>query len=717
MLNGRIIMISTIAAVVAAGCAKQESKELDYPETKTVEQVDDYHGVKIDDPYRWLEQDVRESEDVHQWVQAQNQVTFGYLESISEREIIEKRLTELWNYEKFQVPFRIGGRYYYQRNDGLQNQYVLYVQESLDAGSEVLIDPNQWSKDGTVALAGVYPSTDGRYLAYTIQDGGSDWRTARVMDLESRELLPETLDWLKFTNVSWAADGSGFYYSRYPAPDSDEKFQSLNMNQAVWFHAVGTPQAEDVQIYARPDNPEWGFAPEVSHDGRHLVITVWKGTDDRNQVVYKNLAEPEAEPVMLVEGFDAGYAFLGNDGDTLYFRTNADAPKGRVVQIDASQPAAGWTEVIPQTDNVLEGVSYIGGRFAAQYLKDARSEVVVYDAAGKQLRTVELPGIGSVSGFYGEPDNPETFFGFSSFNNPGEIWRYDVTSGARELFRRASVDFNPDDYVVTQVFYESKDGTRIPMFISHKRGIELDGENAALLYGYGGFNISIKPGFAITNLAWMEMGGVYAVANLRGGGEYGEEWHKAGTRLQKQNVFDDFIAAGEYLVRNNYTRPGRLGIFGGSNGGLLVGAVTNQRPDLFGAAIPAVGVMDMLRFNQFTAGRFWVDDYGSPEVEEEFKALHAYSPYHNIENGKCYPAVMATTADTDDRVVPGHSFKYAARLQAAQSCSKPVLIRIETRAGHGAGKPTTKIIEEYADRWAFLLENLELALPDGYGAG
>ena len=720
----------------AAGeVAATEGKRVRYPETGTVEQVDDYHGTRVADPYRWLEQDVRASAAVADWVKRQNELTFGYLSRIPGRDAIRARLTELWDYERFGVPERRGGRYFFSRNDGLQNQSVLYVQESLTAAPEVLLDPNAWSEDGTVALADAYPSPDGRFLAYMIQDAGSDWRTVRVLNVETGETLPETLEWLKFTTLAWAGDGSGFYYSRYPEPAREERFTSLNRNHTVYFHALNRPQAADREVYARPDYPDWSFVPKVSHDGRHLVIEVSVGTDERNQVVYQDLTDPNAEPFMLVAGFEAGYTFADSLGDELYFRTNAAAPRSRLVKtspamweslIVGEQALAAddihtledqlriFEEVVPEQDRVLVDTSLIGKHVVAHYLDDAKSAVTVLDAAGRRVRDLELPGIGSAGGFTGDPGSPETFFSFASFDNPGEIWRYDVATGERRLFRRAAVAFDRARYVVEQVFFTSSDGTRVPMFIAHRRDLERQGGTPTLLYGYGGFNVSLTPDFSVARLAWMELGGVYAVANLRGGGEYGEEWHEAGTKQNKQNVFDDFIAAAEHLIEQGYTRPEQLGIVGGSNGGLLVGAVINQRPELFGAALPAVGVMDMLRFHRFTAGRFWTDDYGSADEPEEFPALYAYSPYHNIRDGECYPAVLATTADTDDRVVPGHSFKYMARLQQAQACDEPVLIRIETRAGHGAGKPTQMIIEEYADRWAFLVENLGLALPDGY---
>ena len=715
----RFLMLSVALALTA--CSRDEpgppAAPIEYPETATVEHIDLYHGVEVADPYRWLEDDIRESADVDAWVDAQNELTFAYLDSIPERDIIEKRLTELWDYERYGMPYREGGLYYYSYNDGLQNQDVVYVQESLDAGAELLIDPNTWSEDGTVAMASYFPSPDGKHVAYMIQDGGSDWRQARIINVDSGAVLEDELDWLKFTGLSWARDGSGFYYSRYPETSDEEKFQSLNENHAVYFHRLGTTQDADALVYSQPDNPEWGYAASVTDDGAHLVITVWKGTDNRYQIVHQDLADPDGRPEMLIEGFDHDYSLVGSVGSELYFRTSKDAPRNRLIAIDVDNPEPeNWREVIPEAVDVLDGVSLVGGRIIADYMQDAQTVVKVFDLDGRQTGTVDLPGIGTAGGFQGHFDDPETFFVYTSYNTPTTVNRLDVETGEVTVFRKPDVAFDTDDYVVKQVFYESADGTRVPMFISHHRDFEPNGNTPTMLYGYGGFNISQTPAFSITRLAWMEMGGVYAVANLRGGGEYGEEWHKAGTKLQKQNVFDDFIAAAEYLIDQNYTNPSKLAIFGGSNGGLLVGAVANQRPDLFGAAIPAVGVMDMLRFHKFTAGRFWVDDYGSSDDPEEFKALLAYSPYHNIKPGTEYPAVLVTTADTDDRVVPGHSFKYAAAIQQAQAGDAPVLIRIETRAGHGAGKPTDKVVQEYADRWAFLVKNLDMRLPEGYGS-
>lgn len=689
-----------------------------YPVAARSDHTDNYHGTVVADPYRWLEDDVRESKAVKDWVDRENEVTFAYLDTIEQREQIRARLKALWNYERFGLPRKEGGRYFYTYNDGLQNQDVVYVQPSLTAQPELLIDPNTWSADGTIALASYFPSPDGHYLAYLVQDGGTDWRTARVMNLETREVLADKLEWLKFTDLAWARDGSGFYYSRFPETTSDEKFQSLNMNHAIYFHRIGDAQKDDTLAYTRPEHPDWIYDATVTDDGHYLVITIAVGTDDRYQIVVQDLEAKGSVPVTLIEGFDFDYTLAGSIGSELYFRSNNGAARGRLIAIDVRHPAPEeWREIIPQSRNVLAAASVVGGHIIAEYMQDARSVVRIYDTGGKELQLVDLAGIGSASGFSGKADDPETFFRYESFDTPPAINRLDVTTGEVTVFKRAVMDFDSDDYVVKQVFYHSKDGTRVPMYISHRKDVIPDGSRPTLLYGYGGFNISLTPTFSVTRLAWMEMGGIYAVANLRGGGEYGEAWHKAGTKLQKQNVFDDFIAAAEYLIAEHYTNSKKLAIFGGSNGGLLVGAVTNQRPDLIAAAIPAVGVMDMLRFQKFTAGRYWVDDYGSSDHPEEFRALYAYSPYHNVKPGTDYPAVLITTADTDDRVVPGHSFKYAAAMQAAQAGKAPVLIRIETRAGHGAGTATDKLIDVYADRWAFLLRNLDMRLPAGYGGG
>ena len=701
----RIFFLSllTVGWIVFMNFTAAES--LSYPKTKKVDQMDDYHGIRVADPYRWLEEDVRESESVQAWVQSQNHLTFGYLETLPHRKAIEERLTELWNYEKIGVPFRRGGWYYFWKNDGLQNQNALYRQKTLSDELELVVDPNTWSEDGTLALGNVSFSRDGHYMAYSVQDSGSDWHTWYVMEAESRTVLNDELKWVKFSNVSWTQDGRGFFYSRYPKPEGGDTFQSLNKNQKVYHHRIGTSQRQDVLVYQRPEFPDWGFHVEVSEDGCYLILTVWKGTDDLYRVLYRDLTEPYALPIDLIDNFENEYSFLGNDGPVFYFKTNFKAPNGRVVAIDIHCPQE-RKEIIPESDHALSEVSIVGNVFIANYLQDAKTQVKLFNIRGEFLREVEFPGIGTASGFDGRRTDVETFYSFTSINTPSSIYRYDILTGKSELIRRPKAPFNPNDYLVKQVFYHSKDGTRVPMFISHQKNLQPNGAAPTLLYGYGGFNISLTPRFSISNLAWMEMGGVYAQANLRGGGEYGEAWHKAGTKLRKQNVFDDFIAAAEWLIENRYTKPDKLAIRGGSNGGLLVGACINQRPSLYGACLPAVGVMDMLRFQKFTAGRFWVDDYGSSDNPEEFQALYDYSPYHNLKPGTVYPATLVTTADTDDRVVPGHSFKYAARLQECHAGDSPVLIRIETRAGHGAGKPTSKIIEEIADQWAFLAQNL-----------
>lgn len=699
------------AIVLSASVSLAQDTNLVYPETATVQQVDDYHGTKVDDPYRWLEDDVRESKEVAAWVEAQNKVTFEFLKNIPGRDRIEQRITELWNYEKISAPSREGGRYYFFRNDGLQNQDVLYMQETLEDEPKILLDPNTWSADGTVALSGAEFSDDGKYIAYGIQDGGSDWRTWRIMEIESKDLLDDELKWIKFSSIAWTPDSKGFFYSRYAEPQEGAEFQSLNLNQKVFYHRVGTAQTEDELVYERPDHPDWGFGADVSEDGRYLVLTVWKGTDDRYRIVIKDLQTAGAEPFELIDNFDYEYSFVGNDGATLFFQTNLKAPLRRIIGIDLNRPQMEhWSEIVPETENTLTSASIVDHKIIGRYLKDARTQVRLYSLTGEFVREVDFPGIGAASGFGGKQDHTETFYSFSSFATPPSTYRYDIETGESTLLRQAKVDFNPDAYETSQIFYHSKDGTRVPMFICHRKGLELNGQNPTLLYGYGGFNISLTPRFSVSRLAWMELGGVFAMPNLRGGGEYGEPWHKAGTKLNKQNVFDDFIAAAEWLIENKYTSSKKLAIQGGSNGGLLVGACMTQRPELFGACLPAVGVMDMLRFHQFTAGRFWVDDYGSADNPEEFKALLAYSPYQNLEGGTQYPATLVTTADTDDRVVPGHSFKFAAKLQACQSGTNPTLIRIETRAGHGSGKPTAKIIEEVADQWAFLAKNLGMTV-------
>lgn len=711
MFGSRTTLVAmTVVAVAIFTSNGLAQDKMEYPKTKRVEQVDTYFGTPVPDPFRWLEDDVRNSDEVRDWVQAQNKLTFGVIEKLPYRSEIENRLTKLWDYEKYGAPFKRGNRYFYFKNDGLQNQNVLYKLDSLDAQPEVLVDPNTWSEDGTDAMGATAFSHDGKLMAYGVQKAGSDWRTWEIMDVESGQKLPDELNWLKFGGVSWTNDAKGFFYSRYDEPSSEEKFQGLNLDQKVYYHQLGDPQSDDKLVHQNPENPEWGFLPTVTEDGKYLVLTVWQGTDDRYRILYRALDDANPDMTILIENFENEYSFIGNEGSRFFFKSDFNAPKKCILEIDVNRPdTKNWKVIVPEVDEAMESAGIVGDTLIVQYLQDAKTQVKLFDLQGQFIREVQFPGIGSASGFGGRRDHTETFYSFSSFNRPPSIFRYDLESGNSTLIREAKVDFNPDDYVVEQVFYESRDGTKVPMFIAHKKGLTRDGKNPTLLYGYGGFNISLTPSFSIPRLQWMEMGGVFAMPNLRGGGEYGKQWHKAGTKTNKQNVFDDFIAAAEYLVREKYTSADHLAIQGGSNGGLLVGACMTQRPDLFGACLPAVGVMDMLRFHQFTAGRFWVDDYGSAEGSaEEFAALRAYSPYHNIEDGKEYPPTMVTTADTDDRVVPGHSFKFAARLQEAQSGSNPVLIRIETKAGHGAGKPTAKIIEEYADQWSFLAKHLEM---------
>nr|WP_306441584.1 prolyl oligopeptidase family serine peptidase [Halomicronema hongdechloris] len=609
------------------------------------------------------------------------------------------------------VPFQRGGRYFYYKNDGLQNQSVLYTLPRLESEPRVLLDPNALSEDGTVALSGIAVSEDGTYLAYGISTAGSDWVDWKVRQIETGEDLADHLQWVKFSGASWTHDHQGFFYSRYDEPDETTKLEAVNYYQKLYYHRVGTPQSQDELIYHRPDQKEWGFSGQVTDDGRYLIIYVWRGTDPRNLLFYKDLRQPDSPVVEVISKFEAEFSVIDNDGALLWVQTDWQAPRGRIVAIDLDHPQPEqWQELIPETTQTLQSVSILNHQFVAVYLQDAYNTVRSFDLSGQFIRDLALPGIGSVGGFDGRRRDTETFYGFTSFTAPTTIYRYDLTTGASELFRQPQIAFNPADYTTEQVFYTSQDGTRIPMFITRKRGTEPHGQTPTLLYGYGGFSISLTPTFSVSNLVWLELGGIYAVPNLRGGGEYGEEWHRAGTKLQKQTVFDDFIAAAEWLIAAGYTRSQTLAIMGGSNGGLLVGACMTQRPDLFAAVLPAVGVMDMLRFNQFTIGWAWESDYGSPQDSEEFKALYSYSPLHNLQPGTAYPATLITTADHDDRVVPAHSFKFAAALQAAQGGEAPVLIRIETQAGHGAGKPTTKVIEEVADKWAFLAANLKMPL-------
>jgi prolyl oligopeptidase len=709
MRTARWIVTGMMLMVGGYGCvgSSRSAKPMTYPEARKGEVIDTYHGVQVADPYRWLEDP--DSDESRAWIDAQNEITFDFLKSIRQRKRIEKRLTKLWNYEKYGVPFKRGGKYFYTKNDGLQNQSVLYVVEDLDDKPRVLIDPNTFSEDGTVSLGGYAITDDGKYIAYSKSVGGSDWRTWYVRDIVTGKDLDDEVKWSKFSGAAWKKDGSGFYYSRYDAPDDDDKLQSVNEFQKLYFHKLGTPQTQDQLVYQDMQHGDWGFYGSVSDDGRYLIITVSKGTERMNQLYYKDLSDPGAQVVKLIDVHEAQYGFIDNDGPIFWFFTDYQAPRGRVIAIDINNPARGnWRELIPEAEETLTSVGTLNNQFVADYLKDAHAQVKFFGLSGDLKDELELPGIGTVGGFGGKRGDTETFYAFTGYNMPTTVYRYDCTTGASTVFRKPDVDVDPDDFVTKQIFYTSKDGTRVPMFITHKRGLKLDGQNPTMLYGYGGFNIPLTPYFSVSNLVWMEMGGVYAVANIRGGGEYGREWHRAGMRKNRQNVFDDFIAAAEWLIDNDYTAPEKLAIHGGSNGGLLVAACMVQRPDLFGAVLPAVGVLDMLRFNKFTIGWAWESDYGSPQDPDEFKVLHAYSPLHNLMQGEKYPAVMITTADHDDRVVPAHSFKFAAALQEAQGGEAPTLIRIETRAGHGAGKPTWMTIEEQADKWAFLVKTLNM---------
>ncbi|MCI0650879.1 MAG: prolyl oligopeptidase family serine peptidase [Planctomycetes bacterium] len=690
-----------------AGCQSLDGYKAEYRYARREPTVERIHGEAIADPYRWLEE---YSPETDEWISAQRTATEAWLAEIPARSGIAARLERLWNYERYGNPIREGGRYYYFHNTGLQNQSVLYTADTLDAAPRVFLDPNGWSADGTVALAGYVPSEDGKHVAYGIAEAGSDWTTWKVRDIAAGTDLADEVRWVKFSDPSWSKDGAGFFYTRYDPPAPEAALKQETRFPKICYHRLGAKQQEDVLIYERPDQPNWYLWAWVTEDGKYLTITAASGDSTHNALYYVDLAAPERGVVPLVTDWDASYNYAGNDGGTFWVQTDLAAPRGRVVAIEAARPAKEhWRELISESPDALQGVSVIGDRFFASYLRDAYTRVEIRALDGKPLGAVDLPGIGTARGFQGKRKERETFYSFTSFTSPTAIYRYDVDLGRSAVFRAPKVEFDPTAFQAEQVIYTSKDGTRIPMFIVHKKGIARDGANPTLLYGYGGFNISITPDFSIPYVVWMEMGGVYAVANLRGGGEYGEDWHRAGMRLRKQNVFDDFCAAAEWLTANGYTSPKRLAIYGVSNGGLLVGACMTQRPELFGACIPQVGVLDMLRFHKFTVGWGWVSDYGSADDPEEFGALLAYSPYHNVKDGTRYPPTLITTADHDDRVFPAHSFKFAAALQhAAAPSSGPILIRIDSRAGHGAGRPIAKTIAETADKWAFLVRTLDM---------
>lgn len=670
-----------------------------YPATDRTDLVEQHFGLSVPDPYRWLEADVRTDAKVRDWVTRESDFTAAYLATLPGRDAIKARLTAMWDYEKVGVPELRGTRLFFGRNSGLQNQSVLYVQDGA-AAPRVLIDPNPWSKDGATALAEWTASKDGNFVAYGVQDGGTDWRTIHVIDVRTGQALPDLLQWAKFDAVvAWKPDGSGFFYARFPAPTADAHlFQATSLDHRVYFHKLGTPQSADVEIYATSDRPKLNHTVDISDDGRWLVITSTED-DTSTEVAVLDLAKPGAKVRVLLPYSPANIGFAGSRGDMLYLATDKDAPRKRIVAIDGAAAGPART-IVAEGAGTIAHASIVGGRLLLTTIEDAKHVVHRYTLDGKADGVVALPGIGSVTGFEGDA-GAVTYYSFASFDKPTTIYRYDAAANSSAVFKAPTTPFDTKGYEVSQVFFASKDGTRVPMFIAHRKGLDLSHGAPTLLYGYGGFNVSYLPAFSVARLQWMEMGGVFVLANIRGGGEYGSAWHDAGKLMHKQNVFDDFIAAAEYLIKTGVTTKDKLAIHGGSNGGLLVGAVVNQRPDLFAAAIPQVGVMDMLRFTNFTAGRYWTGDYGDPAKEADFKYNLGFSPYHNIRGGLAYPAILATTADTDDRVVPGHSFKYAAALQAADLGPKPHLIRIETRAGHGSGKPTSKSIEEYADMWVF----------------
>ena len=748
------LSLSLLTVIAGTLGAQSESPPLSYPPAARGPQVDVYHGVSVADPYRWLEN--TDAPATKAWVEAENKLSEGILATIPQRPQIKYRLTQLWNYVRYRPPFKEGGRYFYFENTGLQNQSVLYVQDARNAPARVLLDPNILSTDGTVALSGEAASTDGHYLAYSLSRSGSDWQELHVRNVDTGRDLSDTLKWVKFSGISWTHDNRGFFYSRYDEPISGNKMTNVNRNQKVYYHRIGQAQSRDELIYDRPDQPDWIFSANVTDDGHYLIITVSQGTDVRTRLYFIDLDDPgkpliDNPVVRLIDRQDAEYSFVGNRGTMFYVRTDHNAPLGRIVAISINNPREErWNIIVPESRDALVGATMAGNEIVGNYLQDAHSSIRFFSGSGdgrsevRQRRPrpeprnpgsvyddtstapliaragrtavggfafrgeLPLPGIGTVSELNGKQDDDELFYSFTSFLTPTTIYRYDVKSRRNELFRAAKTAFDASRYETRQVFYTSKDGTRVPMFITAKKGVVLDGSNPTLLYAYGGFNISLTPSFSPANAAWLEMGGIYALANIRGGGEYGKQWHEAGMLARKQNVFDDFIAAAEYLIREKYTSTPKLAIRGGSNGGLLVGAVMTQRPGLFGAALPEVGVMDMLRFQKFTIGWAWTSDYGSSDDPEQFKYLLAYSPLQNIRPGTCYPPTLASTADHDDRVVPGHTFKFVAALQAAQACANPILVRIETKAGHGAGKPTSKQIDETADKFAFLVRELHM---------
>lgn len=709
--NKQNIAIEKFCRILFAVCLlllvfSAQAQEWNYPVARQANVVDDYHGTQVRDPYRWLEDP--DSEETGAWVAAQNELSSEYLGTFAGRDKIRKRLTDLWNYPKYSTPSKVGDRYFYSKNDGLQNQSVFYVQKELGGASKVVIDPNKLSEDGTVALTNRALSKDGRLLAYGLSSSGSDWQEIHIRDVDSGEDYDEVLKWCKFSGIAWKHDNSGFFYNRFPAAGTVPEEDQNNYNRVYW-HKLGTPQSEDVLVYERPEAKELGFRPFITYDGKYLVLYVYHGTNPKNRLYYREV-NSDGPFIKLLDQADANYSPIGNVGTVVYFKTDLNAPRARIIAIDVTKPEReNWREVIPESEDVLSFVTIVNNQLVAAYMHDARHQLKLFNLDGSFVREIPLPGIGSISGLTGRPDDTEMFVGFSSFLYPTTIFRYDFKASKFEVFKKSKIDFEPSHYATKQVFYHSKDGTRVPMFIIHKKGLELNGDNPTWLYGYGGFNISLTPRFSISRLIWLESGGVYAMANLRGGSEYGEEWHQAGTLARKQNVFDDFIAAAEWLIENRYTNSAKLAINGGSNGGLLVAACMTQRPELFGAVVCQVPVIDMLRYHKFTVGRYWVSDYGNAEANpDHFKFLYAYSPLHRIKPGTTYPPTLVTSADTDDRVVPAHAKKFVATLQTADSGKNPILLRVETKAGHGGGKPTSKRIEELTDIYVFLFKTFDV---------
>ena len=697
-------MQKTVFLAIIINTLTARGDTLSYPDSKPGKTVDTLHDIKVPDPYRWLED--LNSDQTSAWVKAQNSLTDSYLDAIPGRQALENHLTKLWNVERLGVPSFEGGSYFFSKNNGLQNQSVLYSSKSLDLEPTVLLDPNQLSKDGTVALNSYEVSPDGKYLAYSTSASGSDWVEWKVREISSRKDLSDHLKWSKFSGVSWAKNSKGFYYGRFPTPKDGEEMMAQNIHKKIYFHEIGKPQSEDLLVYERPNQPKQGLYAWITEDGKYLLIQVSQGTDTKNGLFYKDLSNSTSKVIELLSSFDASYDFITNLGSKFIIRTDLNAPKQKVISIDINEPLSDrWETIIPESTETLRSVSHIGGLLIANYLKDARTEIRRFKTDGNSLPPVKLPGLGTASGFGGKSDQTETFYYFTSFTSPGAVYRYDVTRNASTLLKAPKTQFDRDHYESRQIFATSRDGTKIPMFIVSKKNLKLDGNNPTLLYAYGGFNISLRPSYSPATIAWLDLGGIYVMANLRGGGEYGEEWHEAGMKLKKQNVFDDFIACAEHLISKKFTSSKKLSIAGGSNGGLLVGACMVQRPELYGACLPAVGVMDMLRFHKFTIGWAWQAEYGKPEDPEDFKNLLTYSPYHNLKPNN-YPATMVITSDHDDRVVPSHSYKFAAALQSAQNGFAPTLIRIESKAGHGAGTPTSKRIEAIVDKYAFLAKAL-----------